>query len=549
MSDSQDWKSSGAAALPKLCGADIELGNFVAGASFAGGTGYEAARALLNQIEGQPSQHLMTAGKWNSRGSQATPTVNSYGSTASSSGAQWGWNWQDIGRRFLSENGGSAYIDLGHLELCIPEVKSAFENVAAWHAMLEVAKKARERANQQRSHERKIQVLVNNSDGLGHSYGSHLNFLIRRDTFDNIFFYKPHYLQFLASFQIAGIVLTGQGKVGAENGRPPVPFQLCQRSDFVERIVGLPTTYERAIVNSRDEPCAGPATLRDSLAVARLHCIFFDSALAHGSCLFRVGLMQLALTLLELGLVNPGLILDDPLYALEEYSRDPSLKARARLIGGERVTIVELQSAYLEEVKRHAAAGVFDSVVPRAAEVIALWEDTVVKLERGDLMTLAPRLDWILKLMAIERAMDEQPSLTWDSPEVKLLDQTYSSLEGGLYFAYEESGFVEQLVPRERIDWFGQNPPEDTRAWTRAMLLRRAASEGVEVDTVDWDRMVFKLRGSRSWQSCRTLDMANPLAFTRAEAEPIFESGASFAELLDGLESLTANIGAACAIN
>jgi proteasome accessory factor A len=259
--------------------------------------------------------------------------------------------------------------------------------------------------------------------------------------------------------------------------------------------------------------------------------------------------MQLALTLLELGLVNPGLILDDPLYALEEYSRDPSLKARARLIGGERVTIVELQCAYLEEVKRHAAAGAFDSVVPRAAEVIALWEDTVVKLERGDLMTLAPRLDWILKLMAIERAMDEQPSLTWDSPEVKLLDQTYSSLEGGLYFAYEESGFVEQLVPRERIDWFGQNPPEDTRAWTRAMLLRRAASEGVEVETVDWDRMVFKFRGPRSWQSCRTLDMANPLAFTRAEAEPIFESGASFAELLDGLESLTANIGAACAIN
>jgi proteasome accessory factor A len=188
-------------------------------------------------------------------------------------------------------------------------------------------------------------------------------------------------------------------------------------------------------------------------------------------------------------------------------------------------------------------------MVPRAEEVIALWEDTVVKLERGDLLALAPRLDWVMKLMAIERAMDDQPSLNWDSPEVKMLDQTYSSLEGGLYFAYEAAGFAERLVPTERISWFTQNPPEDTRAWTRAMLLRRAASEGIEVETIDWDRIVFKFLGIRSWPNCRTLDLADPLAFTRTEAEPIFESSRSFTELLDGLEAIAGGVGAAYAIN
>jgi proteasome accessory factor A len=549
MSESQNSKTSGAAPLPKLCGADIELGNFIVGPSFAGGTGHEASRALLNQIQGQPSQHSMTGWRSSNGSAAASRAVASIRSETSSPGAQWDQNWQEVGRRFLRENGGCVYIDLDHLELCIPEVQSAFDHVAAWHAMLEVAKEAVERANRGRSSDRKIHVMVNNSDRLGHSYGSHLNFLIRRDTFDNIFFYKPHYLQFLASFQIGSLVLSGGGKIGSENRRPPVPYQLSQRSDFVERIVGLPTTHDRAIVNSRDEPCAGKSRISHVSASARLHCIFFDSALAHGSCVLRVGPMQLVLTLMELGLINPRLILDDPLLALEDLSRDPSLRARARLVGGENLTIVELQSAYLEEVKRHAAAGVFDAMVPRAEEVIALWEDTVVKLERGDLLALAPRLDWVMKLMAIERAMDDQPSLNWDSPEVKMLDQTYSSLEGGLYFAYEAAGFAERLVPTERISWFTQNPPEDTRAWTRAMLLRRAASEGIEVETIDWDRIVFKFLGIRSWPNCRTLDLADPLAFTRTEAEPIFESSRSFTELLDGLEAIAGGVGAAYAIN
>ena len=130
---------------------------------------------------------------------------------------------------------------------------------------------------------------MNNSDGQGNSYGSHLNFLISRRTFDNIFWRKAHYLQFLASLQISSILLTGQGKVGSENGRPSTPFQLSQRADFFETLQGMQTTFNRPIVNARDESLCGRQGAYDPTAPARLHVIFFDSALAHGSCLFRVG--------------------------------------------------------------------------------------------------------------------------------------------------------------------------------------------------------------------------------------------------------------------
>jgi hypothetical protein len=70
------------------------------------------------------------------------------------------------------------------------------------------------------------------------------------------------------------------------------------------------------------------------------------------------------------------------------------------------------------------------------------------------------------------------------------------------------------------------------------MLLRRAKSGNVEVDGVDWDRITFKIRGRYAWPSYRAFEMANPLGFTRAAAEPVFESCMDFGDLLDGLESL-----------
>jgi proteasome accessory factor A len=203
------------------------------------------------------------------------------------------------------------------------------------------------------------------------------------------------------------------------------------------------------------------------------------------------------------------------------------------------MTAIELQSAYLEEVKRHAARGVFEGVVPRASEIVSLWEDTLVKMARGDLMSLAPRLDWIRKLATVERALEQWPRLDWQSPETKIIDHMYSSLsDEGLYRTYEANGMMERLVSEEEIARFTTDPPPDTRAWTRAMLLRRAREENVEVDVVDWDRITFKMPGWKGWPVYRTVFLDDPLGFTEGAAASLFDRRNSFTELIEALESL-----------
>ena len=524
--------------LPKLCGADIELGNFVLGLP-GRDTGAMASRALLAEIEGLPRQQSVTytspyEGSWSSYScgrsrSEGRDNWDTHASGASSP--------QDWGRKFLPTNGGCIYIDLDHLELCVPEVLSAWDHAAAWHAMLRIARSAMDAANARLPEGRSIQVLVNNSDGHGHSYGSHLNFLVTRRTWDNIIRRKPHYLGWLASFQVSSIVYTGQGKVGSENGAPEVPFQISQRADYFETLVGTQTTFDRPIVNSREEALCGRVRRSgDAAAPARLHVIFFDNTLAHVSSVLKVGVMQLALAMMEGERVNPSLVLDDPLAALGDYSHDPTLQARARLAAGGEATAVELQFLFLEEAKRFAAEGGFEGVVPKAAEILELWEDTLERLRAADWMGLAPKLDWVMKLMILQRAMRQRPSLSWDSPEIRHLDQVYASLDpGGLYWVYERSGFAERLVDEERIQHFCSEPPSDSRAWTRAMLLRTAHPEWV--DTVDWDSISFRVRDGGYWPSRRRIDMADPLGMTEAEVAPLFEARGRFADLLDAIEA------------
>src|SRR5271157_6369395 len=130
--------------LLKVCGADFELGNFVLGLNDASCSGREASRALLAAVKGLPRHELNyysdPPGNWQSAvygGRQRSSGVQHYGCSTDDS-----YHSQDWGRKFLAENGGCVYIDLDHLELCIPEVTNAWDHVAATHAMLRIARHA-----------------------------------------------------------------------------------------------------------------------------------------------------------------------------------------------------------------------------------------------------------------------------------------------------------------------------------------------------------------------------------------------------------------------
>jgi proteasome accessory factor A len=211
--------------------------------------------------------------------------------------------------------------------------------------------------------------------------------------------------------------------------------------------------------------------------------------------------------MIEAGEIRPDLALEDPIEAAVRFSHDLGLSARAALVSGRMLSSLELQRMFFAHAARVADRGVFDGIVPEWEEILRLWGTTLDLLEAGDLDALARRLDWALKLKILLQALGTYPRLDWTSAEIKHLDQAYSSLDPaqGLYWNYEREGLVERVVPQERVEWFMEHPPEDTRAWTRAMLLRRAGAEAV--NDVDWD-FVRARAGGRLW----TVKLDDPYA-------------------------------------
>jgi proteasome accessory factor A len=503
--------------VPKIIGSDVELGNFISGLHSPSGSGAVAARVLLSAIEGIP------AARHNGRASRPA------------------YNAQDRGRRFLPGNGGCAYIDSDHLELATPETWSAFDYVTYWQAMLHIARQAVDEVNARVPDGVQVHALANCSDGHGHSYGAHLNVLVTRAAWDKIVRRKPHYLACLAAFQVSSIVFTGAGKVGSENGRPWAGFQISQRADFLESVVSEQTMFNRPIVNARDEALCG-STFEAGVhgagepGLARLHVIFFDATLCQVATLLRAGTMQIVTALLEADEAPTHLALDDPLEALQTWSRDPTLGARTRLAWGEPVTAVELQQRFLDRAREFAAAGGLEGIVPRYAELLDLWADTLTKLAARDFDALARRLDWVLKQQILSRALALRPSLTWSSPEIQHLDQLYASIDDteGLFRACELAGQVDEVVSRAAIDRAVDEPPDDTRAWARAHLLRRAGA--ARVTRVDWDRVALQLdTGPRGHERSWVVHLPCPYGSTSRDVGPL-GSELAIRELVESMQ-------------
>ncbi len=485
-------------ALPILAGGDIELSNFITGSGSSGDTGMVAARLLLSRIEGYPRTERFLA-------------------LPSESGT-------DLGRRFLT-TGDCAYIDCSKLEIALREVRSARDWVAAWEAMLRLVRRAQAEINSELPRDCRLHVHANNSDGFN-SWGSHIDLLCSRREFENIVHLTlPAHMLYLATFLSSAIVICGQGHVGASRGTPGVDFQLSQRADHINRLIGPGTmSPERSFINTRDESHAMPGQ-------ARLHVIPCDSNRQQVANYLKIGTLQILVAMLEAGVLDTSLLLADPLGAVALFSRDPLLEARAETLQGRKMTALELQSSFAENAARFVETGACEGIVPEAAQIVALWSEVLLALGTG--ASLTGRLDWPLKLTILRRAMERDSSLTWQSPELRRLDHIYSSLDDqdSIYQKMLAAGAVEQVISTGEIDRAASAPPDDTRAYTRGKLLELA--EPGEVVSVDWSWLRFRIRGRSYWPTYRSVHLADPLAFTRAETEPIFEAATSLENALD----------------
>ena len=428
---------------------------------------------------------------------------------------------EDMGlANVILTNGARLYVDHAHPEYSTPEVTGPRDAVLWDKAGERIMAEATRRAAQVPGSV-PINLYKNNVDNKGASYGSHENYLMRRETpFADV-------VRHLTPFFVSRQVVTGAGRVGIGQDGRGTGFQVSQRADYFEVEVGLETTLKRPIINTRDEPHANADKYR------RLHVIIGDANLSEISAYLKVGTTSLVLAMIEDGWLGGDggvdLSVDRPVTALHEISHDPSLRHLVSLRSGRKLTAVQLQLEYAEQARKYVQDRYGDDADEETRDVLDRWESVLARLEH-DPMSLARELDWVAKLQLLE-GYRSRDGLDWSAPRLQAVDLQYSDVrpEKGLYNRLAANGRVERLLDEDDVLRAMTEPPEDTRAYFRGQCLARYADS---VAAASWDSVIFDLPGRDSLQRVPTLE---PLRGTRAHVGALLERCETAEELVQVL--------------
>ncbi len=308
----------------------------------------------------------------------------------------------------------------------------------------------------------RIHLIANTCDYNGASWGSHGSLLTRRAVdFREII--PP-----MAAHRASRIVWSGVGAVdiGAEDYR----FELSEKAPYIYEMAHISTTKERALVNLRDEPLANGFHFR------RLH----DAAGETVFSAFALGLRQasesIILRAIETGTNFDDLVPEQPVLAMRQISRDPSLKAAVRLEGGRKLTGIQLQREIAE--RAITAAEKADYITEQEQFWGKRWEVVLDDLEQEPL-DCADRVDWIDKQRLIGREIDrrKRPGVT-DKQIAITKAINYGRLlpnEGAGMRKVRAAKFIDSPSPEVLEQGL---PPAPTRSALRSMVIRELDAEG-----------------------------------------------------------------------
>jgi proteasome accessory factor A len=420
---------------------------------------------------------------------------------------------EDLGlANVILTNGARLYVDHAHPEYSAPECTNA-RDVALWDkagelVMAEAARRASAIPGAQA-----INLYKNNTDNKGASYGTHENYLMRRDTpFADI-------VAHLTPFFVTRQVFCGAGRVGIGQDGSGSGFQLSQRADFFEVEVGLETTLKRPIINTRDEPHA------DADKYRRLHVIIGDANLSEIATYLKVGTTALVLAMIEAKALPGDLGIADPVTELKNVSHDPSLTHRIRMRDGRELTALEIQRGYLEHARAFCAQQYGDDLDEITADVLDRWDEVLRKLAE-DPHTLADQLDWVAKLRLLN-GYRQREQLDWSSPKLALVDLQYSDVRPGkgLYHRLVARGALRRLFTDDEVVRAVGEPPTDTRAFFRGRCLKNYPAEVV---AASWDSVIFDV----GRESLVRVPMMEPLRGTKRHVGELFDRCVSAKDLL-----------------
>ena len=371
-------------------------------------------------------------------------------------------------------NGARFYVDHAHPEYSSPEVLTP-RDALIWDRAGEVVARRAMTALDEGSVDAPAQIVLykNNVDGKGAAYGSHENYLVRRDVpFEAL-------AEVLTPFLVTRPVLVGSGRVGIGQRSERPGFQISQRADYVESEIGLQTTFNRPIINTRDEPHADGARWR------RLHVINGDANRFDVPIYLKVATTDLLLWFLEqahhdgtgalrdaLTDLNRLAITGDPVEAHWAVSHDPTLAYELPTRNGP-MSALAVQRTYLDAV----APAVRRSADPEAQRALSLWQQSLGALEQWNRDGSGPAahlVEWVAKYELCE-GLRRRSGTGWDDPRLAALDIQWADLRPGrsVVDKLDAAGRIHRLVTESEVQRAADAPPEGTRAAIRGTAINR----------------------------------------------------------------------------
>lgn len=400
----------------------------------------------------------------------------------------------------LQTNGARIYVDHAHPEYSAPECIGPFEALLYDRAGDELMRAAARAASARSG--RRIVLHRNNTDGKGASWGAHENYLVPRAVpFDLL-------ARLFATHAVTRQIFTGAGRVGLGEKSEEGGFQMSQRADFFHARIGLQTTFDRPIVNTRDE---SHATER----FRRFHVIAGDANRMDVPEALKLGTTAVVLWLagaLDAAGFDPVEVLShlelaDPVDAMHTVSHDLTLRTPLLMADGTRRTAWQVQVALRSQVYATAAqiwgcSSVGEPLWPddSTARIMRMWGQALADVahvmnasddERLGLSAEAGRLEWLLKWQ-IAQSLRARRSLPWTDARLRAIDIAWAALEPKGCVFESVRGRAEALVEPDAVHDATSQPPRDTRAWLRGTLVSRCPQA---VYSAGWSRITVQDAG------------------------------------------------------
>ncbi len=417
-------------------------------------------------------------------------------------------SFEEIKSDLVLSNGARFYNDHAHPEYSTPECTTLRQIVAQDKAGERILAECARRRNEQLEAGQEVRLYKNNTDFVGHSYGCHDNYLMRRDiAWDQI-------VSGILPFLITRQIFAGAGKLGVEAESTPTQpglYQISQRADFFSVLVSIDTMNRRPLVNTRDEPHA------DTTRYRRFHVILGDSNMSEWATAMKIGTTAIVLDLIERG-AAPQLEIAQPIDANKSISRDQTYDWIIELKDGRKISAIDVQRIYLR------AAAKIDMDEDRQW-IVREWENVLNDLER-DPLTTRDRVDWMSKKFLLN-ALQEEEKLSWNDPWLQSIDLEYHNvdLEHGLYYELVRQNSVRRVVSEDDIKMSIFTPPETTRAFFRG---RSVARFDREIASIQWDEIVFGAA-----QDARRISLPEAAGDARLDAlNHAARNGKDFAEFI-----------------